>query len=58
MTVMRVLPSLTDTAAVHPGKMTEAEFAGFVEAVPNNALTVIFTAMQMLPESVLMLMMN
>lgn len=53
-----VLPSLTDTAAVHPGKMTEAEFAGFVEAVPNNALTVIFTAMQMLPESVLMLMMN
>ena len=52
------LPSIVSDAAVRPGAMTEEEFAGFIEAVPNYALTTVFTALQKLPESVLTLMMG
>ncbi|MBR4082314.1 MAG: hypothetical protein IKK21_11065 [Clostridia bacterium] len=52
-----VIPTIATPAAVRPGAMTDAEFAEFANGCTNNMMTGLFTILQMLPASVLNLLM-
>lgn len=52
-----VIPAIASPAAVRPGAMNDAEFAEFANGCTNNMMTALFTILQLLPASVLNLLM-
>ena len=52
-----VIPSIATADAIRPGAMTDEEFAEFANGATNYMMTTLITIMQLLPQSVLAMLM-